>query len=160
MTDEEMEDLAEKTYRAIGHFILQFSQTEYSIRQLLAQEIKLDETFVPAILQTYDVGALCNVLKEIVKLTRSTEEADEIAVLLNRFYKLNGERQRVAHGVWVPYFRGGMVQHVSRNSLKRVTHEDQADVLAKWAVEASTIRSGIHGKMVYANLSSPGPPPY
>jgi hypothetical protein len=81
-------------------------------------------------------------------LTRSPEEAEEIADLLNRFYKLNGERQRVAHGVWVPYFRGGMVQHVSRNSLKSVTHEDQAGVLEKWAEEASMIRTGIIGKLL------------
>jgi len=69
---EEMvpEELAEKTYRAIGYFIFQFSQTEYSIRQLLGHEIKLVEKFVPAILQSYDVGALCNVAKEIFKMTR------------------------------------------------------------------------------------------
>src|SRR5450631_2181007 len=135
--------LAEKTYRAIGYFIFQFSQTEYSIRQLLGHEIKLDERFVPAILQTYDVGALCNVAKEIFKMTRPAEEAEEIAALINRFYKLNAERQRVAHGVWVPYLRGGMVQHVSRNSLKPVLHEDQASVLEKWAEEADAICTGL-----------------
>lgn len=143
MTDEDMQDLAEKTYRAIGHFIFQFSQTEYSIRHCLGRETKLDQRFHSAMLQTYDVGALCNVSKEIYKITRSPEEADEIATLINRFYKLNGERQRVAHGVWVPYFRGGMVQHVSRNSLKTVTHEDQAEQLDKLAEEASMIRTAL-----------------
>jgi hypothetical protein len=146
MTDEDMEELAEKTYRAIGYFIFQFSQTEYSIRHCLGREIKLDERFYSAMLQTYDVGALCNVSKEIYKITRSPEDAEELAVLINRFYKLNGDRQRVTHGVWVPYFRGGMVQHVSRNSLKAVTHEDQAEALEKWAEEASTIRTGILSK--------------
>ena len=140
--------LAEKTYRAIGHFIFQFSQTEYSIRRLLGHEIKLDERFVPTILQSYDVGALCNVAKEIFKMTRPAEEAEEIAGLINRFYKLNAERQRVAHGVWVPYFRGGMVQHISRNSLKTVTHEDQASVLEKWAEEAGAIRTGLMKQFV------------
>jgi len=154
MTVEDQEDLAERTYRAIGYFIFQFSQTEYSIRHCLGRETKLDERFVAAMLQTYDVGALCNVSKEIYKITRSPEEADEIATLINRFYKLNGERQRVAHGVWVPYFRGGMVQHVSRNSLKVVTHEDQAEVLEKWAEEASAIRTDLLKKFVVP------PPPY
>jgi hypothetical protein len=93
------------------------------------------------------ISASTRLKSNFAKLTRSPEEAEEIAVLLNRFYKLNGERQRVAHGVWVPYFRGGMVQHVSRNSLKSVTHEDQAGVLEKWAEEASTIRTGIIGKL-------------
>jgi hypothetical protein len=105
-------------------------------------------------LQTYDVGALCNVVKEIVKITRSTEEAKEIEALVNRFFKLNGERQRVAHGVWVPYFRGGMVQHVSRNNPKAVMHEDQAETLQKWAEEANAIRTALIKK-----LNIP-PPPY
>jgi hypothetical protein len=142
------EELAEKTYRAIGYFMFQFSQTECSIRQLLGSEIKLDEKFVPAILQSYDVGALCNVAKEIFKKTRSAKEAEEIASLINRFYKLNGERQRVAHGVWVPHFRGGMVQHISRTSLKPVMHEDQAKQLDKWAEEASVIRTLLMSKFV------------
>ena len=67
MTVEDQEDLAERTYRAIGYFIFQFSQTEYSIRHCLGRETKLDERFVAAMLQTYDVGALCNVSKEIYK---------------------------------------------------------------------------------------------
>jgi hypothetical protein len=142
-SDLEAAKLAEKTYRAIGYFIFQFSQTEYSIRQLLGHETKLDQRFFPSMLQTYDVGALCNVAKEVFKITRSLEEAEEIAALINRFYKLNGERQRVAHGVWVPYFRGGMVQHVSRNSLRPVMHEDQIAVLDKWAEEASKIRTDL-----------------
>jgi hypothetical protein len=140
--------LAEKTYRAIGYFMFQFSQTEYTIRQCLGRETKLDERFYPAMLQTYDVGALCNVSKEIYKMTRSTEDAEEMAKLINRFYKLNSERQRVAHGVWVPYFRGGMVQHVSRNSLKPVIHEDQVRELDKWAEEASVIRTLLMNKFV------------
>jgi hypothetical protein len=79
----------------------------------------------------------------IVKITRTQIEAEEFTDLVNRFYKLNGERQRVAHGVWVPFLKGGMVQHVSRSSLKVVTHEEQAEALEKWAEEASTIRTGI-----------------
>ena len=148
MADEDMNELAEKTYRAIGYFIFQFSQTEFSIRHCLGRETELDNRFSSAMLQTYDVGALCNVSKEIYKITRSPEEAEELADLINRFYKLNGERQRVVHGVWVPYFKGGMVQHVSRNSLKAVMHEDQAKMLEKLAEEASAIRTGLMGKFV------------
>src|SRR5882724_6510169 len=92
LADQYSEELVEKTCRAIGHFIFQFSQTEYSIREFLAREIKLDQKFYPAILQSYDVGALCNVTKEILKLTRTPEKAEEVAVLINRFYKLNGDR--------------------------------------------------------------------
>jgi cysteinyl-tRNA synthetase len=159
VAEVEMLALAEKTYRAIGYFIFQFSQTEYSIRKLLGSEIELDEKFSAAVLQTFDVGALCNVSKEVFKITRSSEEAEELAALLNRFYKLNGERQRVAHGVWVPYFRGGMVQHVSRNSLKAVIHEDQVAALEKWAEEADAIRTGLMKKFIIPP-PPPSPPPH
>lgn len=145
---------AEKTYRAIGYFIFQFSQTEYSIRQFLGRETKLDDKFFSAMIQTYDVGALCNVSKEVYKITRPPEVAEEMVSLMNRFYKLNGERQKVAHGTWVPYFRGGMVQHVSRSSLKPVMHEDQVAALGRWSEEASDIRTALFAKF------EPPPLPY
>jgi hypothetical protein len=47
---------AEKTYRAIGRFIFEFSQAEYTIRHYLAQEIGLDEEHFSAVVESYDVA--------------------------------------------------------------------------------------------------------
>jgi hypothetical protein len=56
---------AEKTYRAIGRFIFEFSQAEYTIRHYLAEEIGLAEEHFVAVVESYDVSVLCTVAKEV-----------------------------------------------------------------------------------------------
>jgi hypothetical protein len=117
-TIEEQNELAEKTYRSIGQFMYEFSQTEYTIRHHLAQQLKPDDIFFAAVVQSYDVGLLCNVTKQVVKASMTVERATVIESLINQFMKLNEDRIRVAHGLWMPHHSGGVVQHVSRNSLE------------------------------------------
>ena len=52
---------AEKTYRAIGRFVFEFSQVEYTIRHYLASEIDLKEEYFTAVMESYDVALLCAV---------------------------------------------------------------------------------------------------
>ena len=59
---------AEHTYRAIGRFIFQFSQAEYTIRHHLAQEIGLDEAHFSAVVESYDAVLLCNVAKAVFEI--------------------------------------------------------------------------------------------
>ena len=56
---------AEKTYRAIGRFMFEFSQVEYTIRHYLAEEIGLNEEHFAAVVESYDVGVLCTVTIEV-----------------------------------------------------------------------------------------------
>src|SRR5258707_3825052 len=97
---------AEKTYRAIGRFIYEFSQVEFTIRFYLAEEIGLKAEHFTAIVESYDVGVLTNVAKEVFN-ARGVEEGAKIKKLLGRFYDLNDERKRVAHGLWVPFKNSG-----------------------------------------------------
>ena len=53
-------ETAEKTYRAIGRFMFEFSQVEYTIRHHLAEEIGLKEKHFSAVVESYEVGALTN----------------------------------------------------------------------------------------------------
>src|SRR5580704_11632264 len=62
-----------KTYRAIGHFMFEFSQTEYTIRHYLAEEIGLNEEHFAAVVESYDVGALCTVAIEVFTKARAEE---------------------------------------------------------------------------------------
>jgi hypothetical protein len=63
MPKNEWEIEANKTYRAIGRFIFEFSQVEYTIRHNLGQQIGLDEKYFTAVIESYDVGLLCTVAK-------------------------------------------------------------------------------------------------
>jgi hypothetical protein len=140
VTSEEVEAI-EQTYRAIGHFIFEFSQVEYTIRHYLAEEIGLNEEHFSAVVESYDVGVLTTVTKEVVKKSRNGEDSARIEKLLNRFRELNEDRKRVAHGLWVPFKEGGTVRYVSRNKLNAAQFTGQATELEKRADELCQLRA-------------------
>ena len=142
----------EKTYRAIGRFIFEFSQVEYTIRHYLAEEIGLkDEHFTPVV-ESYDAAVLCNVAKEVFAKRRPVEFAARIKKDIDHFFGLNADRKRVAHGLWVPSKDGGTVHHVSRNNLKARRSENQAEALEKHADELNTLRAELENSFT-ASLS-------
>jgi hypothetical protein len=99
MSDDD-QAAAEKTYRAVGRFIFEFSQAEYTIRHYLAQEIGLDEEHFSALVESYDVALLCTVAKEVFNKSRANTNAAGIKDLINNFRALNDNRNRVVHGLW------------------------------------------------------------
>jgi hypothetical protein len=143
MPKNEWEVEAEKTYRSIGRFIFEFSQCEYTIRHFLGEEIKLDERFFGAVVESYDVAMLCTITKQVFSITRSPEMALRIEKLINEFFKLNQERIRVAHGLWNPSTDGGTVHHVSRNTLKTSSYREQSKLLDERATEANALRNNL-----------------
>ena len=134
------DEAAEKTYRAIGRFMFEFSQVEYTIRHHLAEEIGLKEEHFSAVVESYEVGALTTVAIEVFKKSRG-DDAATIWKLLNKFRGMNDERKRVAHGLWVPFKDGGTVHHVPRNNLKSRMDANQAAALDKLADAACGLRA-------------------
>lgn len=134
---------AEKTYRAIGRFMFEFSQAEYTIRHYLGEAIGLDERYFTAVVESYDVGQLVTVAKRVFKTRYNQEDGSQMETLLNRFHALNTERMRVAHGLWVPFMDGGTVHYVPRNKLSTVQLTEQAKELEKRADEANTLRADL-----------------
>jgi hypothetical protein len=132
---------AEKTYRAIGRFIFEFSQVEYTIRHYLAQEIRLDDQHFSAVVESYDVGVLCTVATEVFKKSRTEKNAAQIKDLIKKFRSLTDVRNRVAHGLWVPFKDGGTVHHVARTSLTSIPAANQAEALEELADEACKVRA-------------------
>lgn len=131
---------AEDTYRSIGRFIFEFSQAEYTIRHYLGEEIGISEKYFSSVIESYDVGALCNVALRVFDL-REDQSAAEIKKLINKFQKLKDERNRIAHGLWVPFKDGGTVHYTSRNSLKLKTFNEQATNLGQLADRACSLRA-------------------
>ena len=131
---------SEKTYRAIGRFVFEFSQVEYTIRVYLAEELGLHEDYFKAVVQSYDVALLCKVAKEVFSKSRANMNAAAINNLISKFLELNEPRNRLAHGLWVPFKDGGTVHHVSRNSFKSIDAANQAEKLEELANELSNLR--------------------
>jgi hypothetical protein len=150
----EGEDVAaEQTYRAIGRFVFEFSQVEYTIRYYLAQEISLKEDHFSAVAESYDVAMLISVAIEVFKRSRG-DNSGTIFKLLNKFRGLNDERKRVAHGLWVPFKDGGTVHYVSRNRLKPSQFTDQAKVLEQHANELCQLRSDLEKAFLDMHVTS------
>ena len=104
---------------------------------------ELDEEHFSAVVESYDVGLLCTVAKEVFDKTRVNTNATEIKELINNFRALNDNRNRVAHGLWVPFKDGGTIHHVPRGNLKSRMAANQAAALEKLADEACSLRADL-----------------
>jgi hypothetical protein len=139
---EQEEQAAEKTYRAIGRFMFEFSQVEYAIRHCLAEEIRLNENYFAAVMESHDVSMLVAIAIDVYKKSRG-EDAEQIQKLLNRFRGINDLRKRVAHGLWVPFKDGGTVHYVARSKLSPSQFSEQAKELEEHADELCQLRADL-----------------
>jgi hypothetical protein len=76
----------EKTYRAIGRFVFEFSQVEHFIKFFLGEVIGLGNEHFDAVMSAFDVAKLCNVAKVVFS---DKVGANEIEKHLNRFIEIN-----------------------------------------------------------------------
>src|SRR6266487_3168038 len=97
--DDDQQKIAEKTCSAIGRFIYEFSQLEYTLRHFLGEEIKLEEKYFDAVL-CHDFAQLCTVAENVFSQSRNKEFVAELHKLIKRCHSLNEDRKRVAHGLW------------------------------------------------------------
>lgn len=123
--------------------MFEFSQVEYTVRHYLGEAIGLDRRHFSAVVESYDVGLLVTVAKNVFKTSYGQERGAQIETLLNRFHELNVERKRVAHGLWIPFMDGGTVHYVSRNKLCSVILTEQANELEKRADDACALRADL-----------------
>jgi hypothetical protein len=127
----------EKTHRAIGRFIFEFSQVEYTIRVYMAEEIGLKDEHFNAVAMALDVALLCNVTKKVFE---NSPAADRIKTAINKFLEINAVRTRVAHGLWVPFEEGGSVHHVSRTTREPCWDRGQANELEMLSDKLNALR--------------------
>jgi hypothetical protein len=105
-----------------------------------------------AFVESYDVGVLCTVAIRVFTKTRSEENAAHIKTLIDAFVRLNDDRKRIAHGLWVPFMEGGTVHYVSRSSLKPSRSTNQAEALEKLADAACTLRAQLENAFMTFEL--------
>src|SRR5580704_4474259 len=97
---------AEKTYRAIGRFIFEFSQMEFTLRHFLGSEIGLKDAYFTPIIESYDLAMLCAVAKQVLMTSRGKDGSARLRMLLDEVYAPNADRVRVEHGLWFPFEEG------------------------------------------------------
>jgi hypothetical protein len=124
-----------KDVRAIGEFIISFSQLEYVIRVTFELMMGLSAEQTEIVLANYDFAALCRASKAYVE---TLPEKDEVATkryskLISECLRINTERVRIVHGTW--HVRGGPV-HLSRNTFRREQFFDNYEDLVKLVRDA------------------------
>jgi hypothetical protein len=137
----------EPTFLAIGRFIFEFSQLEYTLRRHIAHAARLDDKFMDSVI-THDFAMLCTAARQILGESMSDERKSRFNGVINKCLTLNQERVRVAHGLWVPFREGGVVHHVTRSSLTNTRSIDQATHLEGQANMAQKLRGEIEN-LVY-----------
>jgi hypothetical protein len=106
-----------ETFHAIGRFIFQFSQLEFSIRFALGAYLGLPDDYFDAVTGPYDFRMLCAVTSKARQLKYPAQK-DEIEKLFNECLELNNSRVQIAHGVWTEGLGDDWtVRHWSRQTL-------------------------------------------
>ena len=121
--------------------LFQFSQLEYSIKTSVAQAIRLPDQYFDAIM-TQDFALLCTTARAVFATILTEKSLSKMDALINRLRKLNDERVRIVHGLWVVTIEGGKLHHISRNRLKASSHfgEPRGADVAQLADDASQLR--------------------
>ncbi len=132
----------EPTYLAIGRFVFEFSQLEYTLKHHIAEAADLNERFIDPIM-THDFALLCTAAKQILGEAMDDERKERLNKIIGECYSLNQERVRVAHGLWVPFREGGVVNHVARSNLKSNRSIGQAEHLESQADRARDLRASL-----------------
>ena len=132
----------EPTYLAIGRFVFEFSQLEYTLKHHIAEAADLNERFIDPIM-THDFALLCTAAKQILGEAMDDERKEQLNKIIGECYSLNQERVRVAHGLWVPFREGGVVNHVARSNLKSNRSIGQAEHLESQADRARDLRASL-----------------
>jgi hypothetical protein len=137
-------------YLAIGQFMFEFSQLEFTIRHLLGEILEFKDTGPDALfdilISPYDFATLCNVTKAVFMRVVRCEQSDrdEIESIMNAALSLNSEdRLPIAHGTWFIGNEGHGARHVSRGKLEmKIRYPKIADIDAA-AQTAATLRTRV-----------------
>jgi hypothetical protein len=102
-------------YQAIGKFVYQFSQLEFTIRHLLSDLLELTPDQFHIVTASYDFATLCKVTSAFIKSLPECDEktADEVTEIFNKCFRVNDARVRLVHGTW----GDEGAHHVSRSNL-------------------------------------------
>jgi hypothetical protein len=130
-------------FMAIGEFIFEFSQLEFTIRHLVGDALNLkDHARFDIVTSPYDFATLCRVASKLVQSFEDCDEAlrEDVERTFNRCLALNDDRVRIAHGTWT--IRGG-ARHVARSTLKASEYFTTPDAIQEKADQARRLTSSV-----------------
>lgn len=135
-------DYLAEGHRAIGNFLSEFSQLDFTIRFVLASKLGISKEYFDIVTAPYDFAMLCNVAREVVS-KQIPDRANAVKKIFDACLKLNDKRVRVAHGIWTLSNDGLVARHVSRSSLEPKYFFERKDELDGLADEAQRLLQAV-----------------
>jgi hypothetical protein len=129
----------ERFFSAIGRFIFEFSQLEYTLKLFISKVVGLKDEHFQA-LMSHDFALTCAIAQTVLGKVVALEKSEDLKTLINKCRSLNDERVRVAHGLWSIVSGSGALHHVSRRKLQVSSHFQEPDALANLADSAAVLR--------------------
>jgi hypothetical protein len=116
----------ERTYRAIGRFIFEFSQLEYTLRHHVGELADVQEEFFDILTSSFDFARLCKAMLALSAMKNEGAPDPTLKGLINDCQKINEDRVRVVHGLWVFGTGHGRAIHTARDSMKSKEYFEEA----------------------------------
>jgi hypothetical protein len=142
----------DELYRAIGHFVFQFSGLEFAIRDALGRSLKLKKVLFHPITASYDFATLCRVTS--IALQDQKRDDHELCNYIDKVFReclaLNDQRVRIVHGIWM---LGNKAMHVSRGTFKASDYFETSQEVEKEAERAYRLM-GLVGQLVHGHRRS------
>lgn len=156
----------DKLYSAIGRFIFEFSQLEYTLRARISERVGLEDSFFDTIM-SHDFSMLCNIAERLllgapapaaipaisgnppsVLQQHATSRAmapPDVKKIIADCREIGDKRNRVVHGLWYITGKDGVLHHSSRQKLISTQYisGDGASRLAEMADKALTLRQDV-----------------
>jgi hypothetical protein len=124
----------DRFFSAIGRFIFEFSQLEYSFRYYIAETINLKDDYFNAIM-THDFSRLCDIAGTVLVPVVDETQSNRLKKLISKCKALNDDRVRIVHGLWFVSSKEGRLICASRGQI-------QAKVYFEKHTEVATLADG------------------
>jgi hypothetical protein len=133
-----------KTFQAIGHFIYQFSQLEFTIRAVLTAYLQLPDQYFDAVTGPYDFRMLVAVTSKVGQI-KYPERADTIKAMFKECFDLMTVRNHIAHGLWSDGIMEWSVRHYNREKLEGKHIPYTSDQINEFAKQAQMLLQKVMG---------------
>lgn len=140
----------EANFRAIGHFVAQFSFLEAMLRMCLSNEVKLDPKYFDSVI-THDFALLCTAFEKVYSETLDRRWHPRLKRWISKCREINDLRVKTVHGFWGD--DASRLHHVSRQNLKskefgsmRDRLEDAAEEISELILEGQTVLYARRGR--------------
>lgn len=133
----------EPYYLAIGRFVQEFSTLELALKAHIALFARIEPKDAGQILN-HDFAMTCTIAENVMSRRLEQDKSAVLKDLIKRCRRLNDDRVRIVHGLWVLRPNESSLIHLSRQKLEYAKHYSDVNDVQKLVDEAQGIFRDFH----------------